>query len=499
MSGMVHAFTGISHPSTSVSRTPDWQSTNTKDWQIATAREAIIRPLAELPRVTVKAADEAAHLLGISRSLVYELIARFRRRPQTSSLLRGKRGLKPQSTLLAPSVHKLIMEAIQEFYLQRERPRFADLMREIRTRCHQQGYPMPNFRSVKKRLVLIDAKAQVQRRFGAATAREQFAPVRTNTHQADLPLERVQIDHTPVDVIVLSERDRKPIGRPWLTLAIDVASRTIMGFAVLLEPPSTISVALTLTHAVMSKDAWLADRELEVRWPVHGIPDLLHLDNASEFHSQALERGAEEYGVRLDFRPPGAPHYGGHIERLIGTTMGAVHLLPGTTFSNVAEKGDYDSESAACLTLLELERWLALQITGVYHQAVHSVLGRPPIVAWQEGLALRRRPPRLPADPETFFLDFLPGETRLIRRDGIQFSHIFYWDNILSPLAGRSPEPVLIKYDPRNLERIYFLDANGRYWPIPYRDLGLLRSASGSTKRRSNNSAQTGDGLWTKR
>ena len=259
---MVYAFTGISHPSTSVLRTPDWQSTNTKDWQLATAREAIIRPLAELPRVTVKAADEAAHLLGISRSLVYELIARFRRRPQTSSLLRGKRGLKPQSTLLAPSVHKLIMEAIQEFYLQRERPRFADLMREIRTRCHQQGYPMPNFRSVKKRLVLIDAKAKVQRRFGAATAREQFAPVRTNTHQADLPLERVQIDHTPVDVIVLSERDRKPIGRPWLTLAIDVASRAIMGFAVLLEPPSTISVALTLTHAVMSKDSRLADREM---------------------------------------------------------------------------------------------------------------------------------------------------------------------------------------------------------------------------------------------
>lgn len=185
-----------------------------------------------------------------------------------------------------------------------------------------------------------------------------------------------------------------------------------------------------------------------------------------------LERGAEEYGVRLDFRPPGAPHYGGHIERLIGTTMGAVHLLPGTTFSNVAEKGDYSSESAACLTLLELERWLALQITGVYHQAVPSVLGRPPIVAWQEGLALRGQPPRLPADPETFFLDFLPGETRLIRRDGIQFSHIFYWDNILSPLAGRSPKPVLIKYDPRNIERIYFLDANGRYWPIPYRDLG---------------------------
>jgi hypothetical protein len=34
----------------------------------------------------------------------------------------------------------------------------------------------------------------------------------------------------------------------------------------------------------------------------------------------------------------GRPHFGGHIERLIGTVMGAVHLLPGTTFANVTKK-----------------------------------------------------------------------------------------------------------------------------------------------------------------
>jgi putative transposase len=52
--------------------------------------------------------------------------------------------------------------------------------------------------------------------------------------------------------------------------------------------------------------------------------------------------------------------------------MGAVHLLPGTTFSNIAEKGTYDSEGRAVLTLSELERWLALQVAGVYHLTVHG-------------------------------------------------------------------------------------------------------------------------------
>jgi putative transposase len=55
--------------------------------------------------------------------------------------------------------------------------------------------------------------------------------------------------------------------------------------------------------------------------------------------------------------------------------MGAVHLLPGTTFSNVVEKADYRPEERAALTLTELERWLTLEIAGVYHHAVHTALG----------------------------------------------------------------------------------------------------------------------------
>ncbi len=36
------------------------------------------------------------------------------------------------------------------------------------------------------------------------------------------PLERVELDHTPLDLIVVDEEDRLPIGRPTVTLALDV-------------------------------------------------------------------------------------------------------------------------------------------------------------------------------------------------------------------------------------------------------------------------------------
>jgi putative transposase len=64
----------------------------------------------------------------------------------------------------------------------------------------------------------------------------------------DHALEVVQIDHTPVDVIVVDEAHRLPIGGPWLTLAIDVATRVVVGFYVSLEAPSSTSVALCLTQ-----------------------------------------------------------------------------------------------------------------------------------------------------------------------------------------------------------------------------------------------------------
>jgi putative transposase len=181
-----------------------------------------------------------------------------------------------------------------------------------------------------------------------------------------------------------------PIGRPWITLAIDVASRMVSGFYLSHDAPSIVSVALVLTQCTLRKDNWLSERGLgSIEWPVSGIPDEVHLDNAKEFHSHALVRGAQEYGIELSYRPLGRPHYGGHIERLIGTTMGAVHLLPGTTFSNTMEKGSYNSSKQATMTLAELEKWLALEVLGRYHRSIHSALGVPPLVAWAQGMKVR--------------------------------------------------------------------------------------------------------------
>ena len=55
-----------------------WQSASDEDWALALAREAVIRPLTYQPEVTEGLVVTARAELGISRSLVYRLVAKFR-------------------------------------------------------------------------------------------------------------------------------------------------------------------------------------------------------------------------------------------------------------------------------------------------------------------------------------------------------------------------------------------------------------------------------------
>lgn len=67
------------------------------------------------------------------------------------------------------------------------------------------------------------------------------------------PLEVVQIDHTLADIILVDQVERKPLARPWLTLAIDVTTRVVLGAYVSFDAPSVLSIGLCLDHCVRPK------------------------------------------------------------------------------------------------------------------------------------------------------------------------------------------------------------------------------------------------------
>ncbi len=412
-------------------------------------------------------AREFAAQLNINIVTFYRLLARHvEGNGTTDALLPRMSGRKHGKKILSSNVERIISEEINEFYLSRQRPRLIDLVNSIHARCHGEGLKRPHVRTIKARIATHRADHIHRKRYGARSARNVFAPV-TGKLDADRPLQIVQIDHTKVDLVIVDENSRQTIGRPWLTLGVDVHTRMVTGFYVSFDPPSTTSVAICIALSVMEKDSWVNSLGIKGEWPVHGIPESIHVDNAKEFHSKALTTACERYGIAVQYRPPATPHYGGHVERLIGTLMGSVHTLPGTTFSSVADKDAYESERYACLTLSQFERWLMLEIVGKYHQQVHRTLSMPPVEKWRQGV--KEWQPRLPKSGRYLLIDFLPCEQRQVRRDGIRLFNIFYWSDALTSFQVNG-ERVNVHYDPRNLAKVFVRGRSGEFLDVPYRN-----------------------------
>ncbi len=445
-------------------------------WNEARRRADLVRPLAEMatcPRDRVRA---AAADLGLSDRQIYRMVARLRAAGgQLTALLpsgpRGGRG-KPR---LPSASEAMTRDVIETMYLTPQKPTAAKVVREITGRCRKAGLRPPSGATIRRRLKALPLAER--RRRGEAVPDAQAIPGRSPA--VDSPLDLVQLDHTKVDLILVDPTDREPIGRPWVSLAIDVHSRCIAGFHLSLDPPSATSVGLCLTHVASDKAAWLAERGIEeARWPVMGKPLRIGVDNGAEFHSAAFERGCAQHGIGIDWRPPGQPHCGGIVERVIGTLMELVHDLPGTTFSTVAKRGTYDSDKAACLTLEELERWLAIAVTKFYHLYPHGGLdGDLPVHRYDEGLRRMTEAGRAvpaPRDPRAYLVDFLPILHRTLQRDGITIDHITYYANALKPWieARDRSDPLMIRRDPRDLSRIFVLDpVDDAYIEVPYRTL----------------------------
>ncbi|OAV50578.1 transposase [Rhizobium sp. WYCCWR10014] len=460
-----------------MAQTPDRMLISETAWQKALAREAVIRPIAFIKNLTGPERFAACRELGLKPTRFYQLLAQFRRKPVTSSLLDETPGPEKGRRLLSREQEDAVAFAIEETYCRRERPTVTAVHDHVRLVCRERNLPAPSWKAVKVRIDQVDRQKLTKIREGAPAARQRFTAV-VGEYSAQHAMEIVQIDHTLVDLFVVDAVNRQPLQRPWLTLAIDIASRMVAGFYLSLEHPSSTSVALAIQHMVLPKTPWLAERNVIGDWPVYGLPTAIHLDNAREFRGRALAWGVAEHGINLIHRPVARPHYGGHIERLIGTMMGAVHFLPGSTSGDIASRGDYDPQKHAVMTFDELERWLALEIVGRYHVAIHRALKTPPRLAWEDAVLARHERLRLPYDEHRFVLDFLPFEERAIRRDGLHLFGLKYWDDVLSPWTG-APEKMRVRYDPRDISCVFVDRPNGESWPVRFANLGRPRITLG--------------------
>jgi putative transposase len=389
-----------------------------------------------------------------------------------TALIKNKRGPKNKRRI-CKELEKLTQELIEEIYLQREGGSIKDvydaLDRKIRALNINRNTPIPtpSRATVYRYIETYDQHLVMSARKGKQAADRHFRATGKGPEPKYI-LERAEVDHTPLDLLIIDDVTGLTIGRPTVTFIIDRYSRLPLGFEIGFEPPAELAVMHALRHAIMPKTYVSQEYpEIENEWLAYGILINLVCDNGLEFHAHQLRRMCAELNIELTFCPKKQPHYKGAIERFLGTFNRQIsHKVAGTTFSNISERGDYDAEKSACLTLVEFKKLLHVWLIDVYIQAPHKSLGITPELAWKDGLKIIE--PVLPESKEKLDLILAIQKTRKLNHEGVQFKGLMFNSAELVTLRKRGIGSVNIRINPDDLGAIWVFDEHqGDYLKVP--------------------------------
>lgn len=370
-------------------------------------------------------------------------------------------------------VLRIIEEVIKESYLKLERPGVSsvyDLIiarinadNKFRSKDAQLNYPHRS--SVYRIINKIDPYTKTAARLGTKVANQRHLAIQKGIRPTRV-LERVEIDHTKLDLFVIDLETKLPIGRPWLTTAIDVYSKMVVGFFLSFNPPSYLSIMQCLRHSITPK-TYLAGKypSIKNRWNAYGIPEMVVVDNGKEFYSSHFEDACLQLGILIQYAPTQLAWYKGTVERYFGTlNTQLLHNQPGTTFSNTFQKQDYDSTKNAVVSFETLIEIIHKWIIDVYHQKENKGIGDVPSRLWDT--AVKDMPPILPAKGNC--VDILLGQIahRTISATGIELHGLFYNSEELALLRHvlKTGEKVTVKYDPCDLSVINVYDSIKNYF-----------------------------------
>ncbi|MFJ4843719.1 Mu transposase C-terminal domain-containing protein [Streptomyces sp. NPDC088746] len=364
--------------------------------------------------------------------------------------------------------------------------------------------PLPSRNTFYK---LIDALSTGRHSFGSAATRRQTAnrPAGPFTPTfADRPGEQVQIDSTPLDVMVVL--DSGVVARAELTIAVDVATRTIC--AAVLRPVSTKAVDASLLLARMlvpepMRPGWpLSLRMTASRMPHRQlldvdarmdqaaakpviVPDTVVIDGGKVFISNTFVRACARLGISVQRARPRTPT----DKAIVEATFSAVNTLfcqhlAGYTGRDVSRRGER-VEQAAVWTIPELQNLLDEWVLAGWQARPHDALRDPfrpgkaisPNDKYASLVAAAGYLPLVLRGED--YLELLPVAWRAINDYGVRIAHRTYDSAELGPYrrqhSGHAARRGLweVHYDPYDLSQV-FVRTEGGWVTAPWVHLPLV-------------------------
>lgn len=353
---------------------------------------------------------------------------------------------------------------------------------------------IPSYKTFIQEIKRCCGEEQTAKRSGhrAAYSQEPFyweLEVSTPRH-GERPFEICHIDHTQVDIELRCSRTGKVLGKPWVTFLVDAYSRRILAVYITFDPPSYRSCMMVLRICVNRHSR---------------LPQIIVVDNGSEFHSTYFQTFNALFECTLKYRPPSKARFGAVGERLFGTAMTQmVYNLAGNTQITKKVRLMTKSVNPKNLALWTLElfyHYLCEWAYEIYDTTEHPNIGQSPREAYQAGIAqFGSRSHRMISYDSNFKLLTLPttavGKVKVDPTLGVQINYLHYWNS-----AFRDPEIqntcVQVRYDPFDAGIAYayirghWVECISEYYSIfKGRSEKEIQLATTELKKRHQNHAQ---------
>jgi putative transposase len=282
--------------------------------------------------------------------------------------------------------------------------------------------------------------------------------------------ERVELDHSPIDLIVVDEVDYLPIGRPEATYALDACSRYMAGFHIAFEPVSAQSVLTCVEHCIIPEIPGHDVRTLygtEHAKQSYGIMETLFIDNERCNVAKSVFTACKELDINVEQASLGKPWLKGRIEKFIKTKHeGLLSYFPGATFANIVQRGDYDPMKTACITLKALKQIVNIWLWDDYAERKHRGARGIPARLWEAGALLY--PPPLTHSAEHVHVVLMDATDSALQHYGIDLHSLVYQSPALRILRQRlklaKTKTVRVKYHREDIGQINVLDPFEERW-----------------------------------
>src|SRR6266567_1080758 len=342
------------------------------------------------------------------------------------------------ATFIADHYETLKQQPMREVYLLLEREA------EHRT----PPIPAPSYSTFVRRIAQRPRVESIRKRKGNRAAIQEepwyWELEQKTPRHGSRPEEIVHMDHTELDIELVSSRTGQPLGRPWATFMTDAFSRRLLVVYLTFDPPSYRSGMMALREYV---------------WRYGRLPQTIIVDGGSDFRSTYFETLLAYYDCTKATRPWAHPHYGSVCERLFGTanTQFVYNLIGNTQIMKQVRQvtKSIQPREQAVWTLGDLYAYLCEWAYEVYDTGIHPALGQSPRDTFKAGQMLsgKRDHLKILYQDDFRFLSLATTRKKVAKVEpgrGVKINYLYYWsDTLLFRKVEETRVPV--RYDPFNI------------------------------------------------